>query len=165
VTADRVEIREARAGDHGWVLERHAFIHAPGSGWDNDAFAALVARVIADFLEERDPQRERAWIAEFGGQRVGCVYLTPESERVARLRLLFVEDFARGHGIGAILVGRCIDFAREAGCERIVLWTNSALESARRIYDAAGFELVSEDAELHPAFPEGTAGQQLSLEL
>jgi GNAT superfamily N-acetyltransferase len=126
---------------------------------------ALVARVIADFLDDRDPERESAWIAELGGERVGSVYLTRESERVARLRLLFVESAARGHGVGGRLVERCVEFARDAGCERIILWTNSSLKSARRIYDAAGFELVGEDEGLHPAFPEGTIGQELALDL
>jgi GNAT superfamily N-acetyltransferase len=63
--------------------------------------------------------------------------------------------------VGSALVERCIDFARERSYDRMVLWTNSSLESARRIYDAAGF--VQTNEEPHPVFPKGTVGQELWL--
>jgi GNAT superfamily N-acetyltransferase len=157
-----VDIRPAELGDHGWVLERHAHLYADEEGW-GEGFVALVARVVADFLEDHDPQRERAWIAELDGGRAGAVYCVRQTDEVAQLRLLFVESWARGNDIGARLVDECIGFARGAGYGRIVLWTNSSLESARRIYDAAGFQQVSEEP--HPIFPEGTVGQELRLDL
>jgi GNAT superfamily N-acetyltransferase len=157
-----VEIREAELGDHGWVLERHAHLYPPDSGWGRP-FIALVAGVIADFLATYDSEYERAWIGEVDGERAGAVYCTRDSKDVARLRLLFVESSARGRGLGSQLVQRCIDFARERGYERLVLWTNSSLDSARRIYDASGFKQMKEEP--HPVFPEGTVGQELWLEL
>jgi GNAT superfamily N-acetyltransferase len=144
------------------VLERHANLYPDDSGWGED-FVALVARVIADFLDHHDPERERAWIAELDGERAGAVYCVRKTGEVAQLRLLFVESQARGHGVGARLVADCIAFARSVGYEQMVLWTNSSLESARRIYDAAGFEQTSEEP--HPVFPEGTVGQELWLDL
>jgi GNAT superfamily N-acetyltransferase len=144
------------------VLERHAHLYEDEEGW-GEAFLALVARVIAEYLEQHDPQREAAWIAELDGERVGAVYCVRNSENVAQLRLLFVESSARGHGAGSILVEQCITFARERGYERIVLWTNSSLASARRIYDAAGFVQTMEEP--HPVFPEGTMAQELWLDL
>ena len=124
---------------------------------------ALIARVIADYLEEHDPEREAAWIAELDSERAGAVYCMRRSDEVAQLRLLFVESEARGHGVGSQLVDRCIEFARDRGYERMVLWTNSSLASARRIYDAAGFTQTKEEP--HPVFPPGTAGQELWLDL
>jgi GNAT superfamily N-acetyltransferase len=144
------------------VLERHAHLYEDEEGW-GEPFVALVARVIADYLEEHDPDREAAWIAELDGERAGAVYCTRRSDEDAQLRLLFVESKARGHGIGTKLVERCIEFARESGYERMVLWTNSSLGSARRIYDAAGFTQAREEP--HPVFPEGTVGQELWLDL
>ena len=158
----RVHIRPAELGDHGWVLERHAHLYPPEEGW-GEPFVGLVAGVIAEFLDGRDQERERGWIAELDGERAGSVYCTMDSDRVARLRLLFVESWARGQGIGGALVERCIAFAREAGYERITLWTNSSLESARRIYDTAGFRLTAE--ETSPVFPEGTLAQEYILDL
>jgi DNA-binding MarR family transcriptional regulator/N-acetylglutamate synthase-like GNAT family acetyltransferase len=158
----RVEIREIRPGDHGWVLERHAHLYDDELGWPPE-FEALVARIVADFLSDHDPKRERGWVAELDGERAGAVYCVRKSDDVAQLRLLFVEDWARGLIIGRKLVDRCIRFARSKGYERMVLWTNSSLDSARRIYDAAGFTQTSEAP--NEVFPKGTVGQELWLDL
>jgi GNAT superfamily N-acetyltransferase len=144
------------------VLERHAHLYEDEEGW-GEPFVALVGRVIAEYLEQHDPRWEDAWIAVLDGERVGAVYCVRNSESVAQLRLLFVDSNARGHGAGRLLVEHCIAFARERGYERIVLWTNSSLASARRIYDAAGFVQTKEEP--HPVFPEGTMGQELWLDL
>src|SRR5436190_5221865 len=158
----RIAIRAIRPGDHGWVLERHAHLYDDDLGWPPE-FEALVARIVAEFLEGHDPDRERGWIAELDGERAGAVYCVRKSDQVAQLRLLFVEPWARGLGVGRRLVDRCIRFARRAGYKRMVLWTNSSLASARRIYDAAGF--VQTNEEPHPVFPKGTIGQELWLDL
>jgi GNAT superfamily N-acetyltransferase len=144
------------------VLERHAHLYEDQEGW-GEPFVALVARVIADYLEGHDHEREAAWVGQVDGQRAGAVYCVHNNDDVAQLRLLFVDSAARGRGLGRALVQRCIDFARERGYERIVLWTNSSLESARRIYDAAGFRQTKEEP--HPVFPQGTAAQELWLDL
>jgi DNA-binding MarR family transcriptional regulator len=158
----RMTIREIEPGDHGWVLERHAHLYDDELGWPPE-FEALVARIVAEFLTEHDPEREQGWVAELDGERAGAVYCVRKSNDVAQLRLLFVEDWARGNGIGGKLVDRCIRFARRKGYARMDLWTNSSLAGARRIYDDRGFEQVAEEP--HPAFPEGTVGQELRLDL
>jgi DNA-binding MarR family transcriptional regulator/GNAT superfamily N-acetyltransferase len=158
----RIAIREIRPGDHGWVLERHAHLYDDDLGWPPQ-FEALVARIVADFLSDHDRDRERGWIAELDGERAGAIYCVRNSDDVAQLRLLFVEDWARGVGLGQKLVDRCIRFAGSKGYERMVLWTNSSLDSARKIYDAAGFTQTSEAP--NEVFPKGTVGQELWLEL
>ena len=60
----------------------------------------------------------------------------------AQLRMLYVEPEARGLGIGTLLVKQVVAFARENGYRRVRLWTQENLTSARKIYAAAGFELV-----------------------
>ena len=157
-----MQIRDAQPGDHGWVLERHAYLFEDQEVW-GDRFLSLIARLIADYLEDPNPEREGAWVAELDGQRVGSVYCVRRSEEVAQLRLFFVDREARGRGIGSRLVDHCIDFARVRGYRRMMLSTVSPLESARRIYDAAGFTQTKEEPD--PAFPEGTVAHEMWLDL
>jgi len=144
-------LRPPQPGDYGWVVQRHGSLYAE-HGWDA-GFEALVARVVADYAGDHDPDREAAWIAEISGRPVGSIFCVRKDDETAQLRLLIVDPAARCMGIGEALVDACIRFARAAGYTRLRLWTNSTLASARRIYQRAGFELVAE--ETSPRF--GTA--------
>lgn len=134
-------IREPHAGELGWVLQRHGELYAEEYDW-NSEFETLVAGIIGEF----QPGRDAAWIAELGGVAAGSVFCYRKDDETAQLRLLFVEPWARGHGIGARLVDTCLEFARLHGYSSIGLWTNAQLHAARRIYERAGFELASEDS-------------------
>jgi DNA-binding MarR family transcriptional regulator/GNAT superfamily N-acetyltransferase len=161
--ADReVVLRDVRPGDLGWVVERHGAIYADEYGWDGD-FEALVARIVADYHAGLRPDRESAWIAEVDGARAGCVFCCQRDASTAQLRILLVEPWARGLGIGSRLVEACTSFASAAGYDTIVLWTNDVLVSARRIYEAAGFRLV--DEERHHSFGHDLVGQHWELAL
>ena len=159
----RVTIRRLeQPGDLGWVVMAHGEAYAEEFGWDAD-FESLVARIVADYAADHNPAREAAWIAEVDRERAGCIFCVAADETTAKLRILLVHPRARGRGLGARLVDTCLDFARAAGYRRITLWTNDVLGSARRIYQAAGFVLVEEEA--HRSFGHDLVGQNWARDL
>jgi GNAT superfamily N-acetyltransferase len=160
---DQVTIRRlGRPGDLGWVIQAHGEVYADEFGWDLD-FEALVATIVSDFATAPPSDRQAAWIAERGCDRVGCVFCVPVDERVAQLRILLVDPSARGIGLGARLVDECVTFAGTQGYELVRLWTNHPLAAARHLYLAKGFTLVSEDP--HHSFGADLVGQVYELAL
>lgn len=156
-------LRHHRPGDMGWVVQRHGELYWQEYAWD-ERFEALVADITARFVQNFDEQRERCWIAERDGERLGCVFLVKGGDETeARLRLLLVDPRARGLGIGKRLVEECIAFARSAGYRKLGLWTNSVLDAARHIYREQGFRIVQE--EKHHSFGQDLVGETWELEL
>ena len=146
----------------GWVIHQHGLLYNQEYGWDQ-SFEAFVAQICADFIRNFDPQKERCWIAEMQGERVGSIFCVKASEDVAKLRMLLVVPKARGLGLGSHLVKECIRFAKRSGYKKLTLWTNDILVEARRIYDKNGFKLMEE--EHHHGFGHDLIGQNWDLML
>jgi DNA-binding MarR family transcriptional regulator/GNAT superfamily N-acetyltransferase len=155
-------LRAPRPGDLGWVVQRHGALYAAEYDFD-ETFEFLVARIVADYAESHDPQREAAWIAEVDGRPAGSVFCVRQDDETAKLRLLLVEPSTRGMGIGARLVEECLRFARAAGYRQMTLWTQDILVEAIRIYQRAGFELVAEGK--HHSFGQDLVDQTWSRPL
>jgi DNA-binding MarR family transcriptional regulator/GNAT superfamily N-acetyltransferase len=155
-------LRPPQPGDLGWVVYRHGALYAQEYGYD-ETFEALVAEIVAKFAQRFDAKRERCWIAERDGEIVGSVFLVAESKTVAKLRLLYVEPSARGLGMGGRLVSECVRFARHARYKKIVLWTQSELDAARRIYAKSGFRVTHK--ERHHSFGKDLVAETWDLAL
>jgi DNA-binding MarR family transcriptional regulator/GNAT superfamily N-acetyltransferase len=157
-------LRPHQPGDMGWVVYRHGMLYCQEYGWD-EQFEALVAEIVAKFIQDYDPKQERCWIAEKDGENVGSVFLVkhPERDSVAKLRLLLVEPKARGLGIGTRLVDECVRFARRVGYQTVTLWTNDVLLAARHIYEKTGFNVISRES--HHSFGHDLVGETWELSL
>jgi DNA-binding MarR family transcriptional regulator/N-acetylglutamate synthase-like GNAT family acetyltransferase len=161
--AAEVSLRRLRPGDVGWIIHRQAALYTQEYGWDW-TYEGLASRILGAFVAEFDASREDGWVAERGGATVGSIFLMKSDDpRIAKLRLLYVEPSARGAGVGRKLVDTCVARARELGYRQLTLWTNDILVAARRIYQAAGFRLVSEEP--HRSFGHDLVGQTWTLDL
>jgi DNA-binding MarR family transcriptional regulator/GNAT superfamily N-acetyltransferase len=155
-------LRSHRAGDMGWVASAHGALYAREYGWDI-TFEALVAKIVAEFIETFDARREHCWIAELDGEPVGSVFVVRKTDAIAKLRLLIVDPKARGLGVGKRLVEECLRFAKGAGYTSMTLWTQSILTAARGIYQSAGFRLVAEEP--HHSFGADLVGETWERDL
>ncbi len=145
----RFHLRTFRPGDMGMIAARQSILYREVYGWGAQ-IEVHEGEVTTNFLRNFKPGREQCWVAEAGGMMAGSIFITDEGEGLSRLRLLYVEPFARRLGIGEALVSTCVGFAREVGYRQMTLWTHTVLESARRIYAAHGFEIV--DVHTHEDF-------------
>lgn len=155
-------IRTHRPGDMGMVIHRHGVLYHQEYNWD-EHFEALVAEICAHFIQNFDPTRERCWIAEVDGKFAGSIFLVRKDDEVAKLRLLIVEPFARGLGLGKALTRECLDFARACGYKKVVLWTQSCLYAARHIYERAGFRMTANEP--HHSFGHDLVAETWELDL
>src|SRR5215213_1622530 len=157
---NEIVLRNHRPGDIGWVVERHGALYFAEQRW-GERFEALVAEIVAGVVKRFDPVRERCWIAERKGERLGSVFVGKQSPTVAKLRLLIVEPHARGTGLGRRLVEECIAFSRARRYRKLVLWTQANLLPARAIYASMGFRRVKTEA--HRSFGPRVVGEYWEL--
>ena len=160
--AAELTIRTFRTGDMGAIASRQSRLYAESRGW-GVRLEIIEGQVTTDFLRRFKPGREQCWVAELDGVMAGSVFLTDEGDGAARLRLLYVEPFARGRGAGERLVQGLVGFARTAGYDRITLWTHTVLETARRLYARQGFRLV--ETAMHEEFGTALQGETWRIDL
>lgn len=140
-----IAFRDLRVGDAGWLIQRHAELYAAEEGFDA-SFEALVAEILADYIRNRDPSCERAWIAHRGAERLGSIFCVREgTPGIAKLRLFLLEPSARGLGLGHRMLNMCTRYARDVHYRKMVLWTHESHHAACALYAAHGFRLTASE--------------------
>ena len=143
--ADPIRILEQRVGDLGWVFYRQAKAYRDEFAY-NPAFEFHVCEGLLPFLKKYQRKKDRLWMAMAGAQPVGfiAVHHVTGRPRWAQLRWFFVERDFRSRGVGSRLLKRALAFCKKAGYEGVFLWTVNDLDSARRLYQKAGFQVTKE---------------------
>ena len=88
------------------------------------------------------PPRGKLILAREDGAAAGCIALKEIDETRCELKRLYVRPAFRGRALGRTLTGLIIDAARQAGYREMLLDTLPFLQSAQRIYRAAGFREI-----------------------
>lgn len=109
-------------------------------------FEARVATGLAEFLGRYDQQRDGFWIAVREGHIEGSIAIDGlhAGDRGAHLRWFIMSDALRGKGIGKQLIDTAIGFCHSTGYKRIYLYTFEGLDTARHLYEKAGFRLAEQ---------------------
>ncbi|MFN8343532.1 MAG: GNAT family N-acetyltransferase [Spirosomataceae bacterium] len=134
---------DIRSGDLGYITYLVGDIYAReyGMGLLNDI---EMATFLLHFVQHRNPAKERIWIAETEGQRVGSIIIYQEAPDIAHLRTLILHPSVRGRGLGRRLMQEAIAFCRETGYRKIKLETFDELLAALYLYETFGFRQTGE---------------------
>nr|WKN34226.1 helix-turn-helix domain-containing GNAT family N-acetyltransferase [Tunicatimonas sp. TK19036] len=130
------------AGDLGFVIRSHGELYQQEYGFGT-AFEQYVAKGLVEFSDQYDPDRNRVWVCEHQGKRIGFLLLMDRGE-AAQLRYFFIDNSYRGVGLGKKLMQLYIDFLKEKGYRSSYLWTTHELTAAASLYRRHGFQLVEE---------------------
>jgi GNAT superfamily N-acetyltransferase len=140
-------------GIAGRIVEAHGTYYVRHHGF-GASFEARVASGLADLLPRLSRQVNLLVHANCAGAFAGSIAIDREdlADGAAHLRYFIVADGHRGCGLGRALLQHALGFcdAQQVSCTR--LWTFRGLDAARRLYEQAGFRLVSE----HPGTQWGT---------
>ncbi|MDB5987204.1 MAG: N-acetyltransferase [Nevskia sp.] len=128
-------------GDLGRLILIHGVQNARDYGF-NAVHEAYCARIAADYLIDGGGARGRFWLAKRGDAVVGSVLIIETPGGRAQLRILFVDDSARGLGLGRWLVEDAVRYCRAAGFAAVFLWTVEGLQRAEAVYRSLGFKVV-----------------------
>ena len=87
--------------------------------------------------------------AKLNGDIVGTASLLKKSETIFELGKMAVSGKAQGFGIGTLLLDHCLNFAREKGIQKIILYSNTMLETAINLYRKYGFTEIELESGLY----------------
>ncbi|GAF65522.1 putative acetyltransferase [Bacillus sp. TS-2] len=139
-------IRNYRLSDKDYIVRSHYELYNKEFGYDL-SFRDFIVKRVDGFIDRADSD-ESIFILEIDEKNMGSVSVNKVNDATAQLGLFLVDPNARGTGFGYKLVEAAINFSKQRGYKDILLWTNSELKSARRIYEKFGFVLKESQTKL-----------------
>ncbi len=121
-------------------------------------FESVVSADVAEFLARFDPDRDFVQLVQHKGEVRGGIVIDSQDCNLARLRWFFLHDELRGNGMGNRLVSNAMEFVMTKKYPNVFLTTVRSLDTARHLYEKAGFTL-SEEAE-DQTWNTGMVGQR-----
>ncbi len=125
---DIADVRELFLEYAGWLGEDLCF----------QGFEAELAGLPGDYAGPRGA----LFIAKSQAGAAGCIALRPFDAKTGEIKRLYVRPAYRGAGLGERLAARCLDAARAAGYERLVLDTLDRMDAAVKLYGKLGFRPI-----------------------
>ena len=141
-----IEIGGYRPGAIGRIAEMHAEYYHRHWGFGL-FFEAKVAIELAEFLSRFEKERDGFWTLLHGERVEGAIAIDGReaSTEGAHLRWFILSPEFRDRGWGRRLLAEAVSFCDRKGYRRTFLWTFAGLDTARRLYEASGFRLVSQE--------------------
>jgi putative acetyltransferase len=118
---------------------------------DQAGFAQLVATVLTEYgfsvdpileadLEHPETSYQSVWVAIDNDRLVGSVAIRfLDDVMTAELKRMYLQPEYRGRGLGRTLLNHAIRWAKDRGCQAIVLDTSTTMTAAQGLYESAGF--------------------------
>ncbi|WP_327205400.1 MULTISPECIES: GNAT family N-acetyltransferase [unclassified Paenibacillus] len=152
----KVDLRAYKDEDARAIVDAHAELYGQEHGYD-ESFREFVDERVRGIAERKD-SHEGIWVLESGGRHLGSICINKADEASAQLGLFLIHPDARGGGYGRELIRTALEFCRDHGYARIILWTNRDLFRARALYASFGFALKETRVAVH-------SGRELAEEL
>lgn len=129
----------------GRIAQLHATYYAAVSGFGL-RFEAKVARELADFCQNFDPNRDGLWLVDCDGSVEGSIAIdgSRAGTEGAHLRWFIASDAVKGQGLGKRLLREALQFVDAQGYRSTHLATFAGLSAARHLYESHQFRLVHE---------------------
>ncbi len=139
---DNIFIRDPLPGELGWIVQIHGQYYAQTFGWLEE-FECIVAKIIVEYLNSVQRDKQACFIAELRGKPVGCIMLMGDNRTEGKLRVMFVSEEVRGKGVATLLIKSVLEKAKIIGYKSLILWTTNKQQAARKLYKKFGFSLIS----------------------
>ena len=133
----------------------------PAIDEDADGIIALIARCYADYppnvldVDGEEPELRTPassfdwfWVLEVNGEILGSIAAANYGDAI-EMKKYYIHPKLRGTGQGRKLHEAFLDYVRQQGVHKIVLWTDTRFDLAHKVYTHMGYRPTGQLRELH----------------